>query len=565
MASKTRSTKRNAPMELDITSLTNTERLLLAQAVYELGADAWAEVAKLLTKHPLITRPKNTFTPDSCEELYTQLLQDASLERPENERAIHAPVHLKLAQRHYQARVFELRELIAAEELKFKTLVKEIDEIRAGLWDERIQPSKQRSTSQHATPAEVIETAPDNDRKPEPLIPSPAQEDAGPEVAVDVTMTSPSPMPVAQQDDTTNHETTPEATHPLVEEISPTLELRKSPSYETPSQVDEQSVVDDEGHGPDEEADDMRVKPTAEEHGSSSPSRAISVGNIVLVAQEDIPAPASPSRETGSPQPPHGGAQRREETQEATPVQTDANEDVEMAANAESPAKEEEEMPVVPEDVELQQVTQAVEVEGDEEESAPDEEIEQEVSPSAESDVFRRREGPDTHPLVGKRRASQAGDSLRDRKRAREDSELADEDEQSVTGRRRSTKQVPNVDPAALKRFQTVIGMLHSQITQHRNGAIFQNPIKTSEAPDYHEIVKRPMDLKTIKQKIKDGLIVNSSEFQRDIYLIFANAMMYNRPGSDIYRMAEQMMLDSETHINTFRQTEGFVRGVHRI
>lgn len=49
------------------------------------------------------------------------------------------------------------------------------------------------------------------------------------------------------------------------------------------------------------------------------------------------------------------------------------------------------------------------------------------------------------------------------------------------------------------------------------------------------------MDLKTIKARIKDGLISNSLEFQRDVYLMFANAMMYNRPGSDIYAMTEEV------------------------
>jgi len=57
---------------------------------------------------------------------------------------------------------------------------------------------------------------------------------------------------------------------------------------------------------------------------------------------------------------------------------------------------------------------------------------------------------------------------------------------------------------------------------------------------------------------------MNSLEFQRDIYLMFANAMMYNRPGSDVYSMTEDMMLESETYIQTFRQTEGFVRGSQR-
>lgn len=83
--------------------------------------------------------------------------------------------------------------------------------------------------------------------------------------------------------------------------------------------------------------------------------------------------------------------------------------------------------------------------------------------------------------------------------------------------------------------------MLHSTISQHRYGNIFHNPIKKSEAPDYSDLVKRPMDLKTIKTRVKDGQISNSLEFQRDVYLMFANAMMYNRPGSEIYAMAEEV------------------------
>ena len=107
--------------------------------------------------------------------------------------------------------------------------------------------------------------------------------------------------------------------------------------------------------------------------------------------------------------------------------------------------------------------------------------------------------------------------------------------------RRRLTRAPNHETTQAVKKFQSVIIMLHSQISQHRNGNIFHNPIKNSEAPDYHEIVKRPMDLKTIKTRIKDGAISNSAEFQRDVYLMFANSMMYNRPKSDIYNMAEEV------------------------
>ena len=152
-------------------------------------------------------------------------------------------------------------------------------------------------------------------------------------------------------------------------------------------------------------------------------------------------------------------------------------------------------------------------------------------------------------------------DSQRERKRPRDDSEPVEDDDASkgvfthtcllysllaapTTGTRRRMGRPPAVDnPVVSKRFQSMISMLHSQISQHRYGNIFHNPIRKAEAPDYHDIVKRPMDLKTIKSRIKDGLISNSLEFQRDVYLMLANAMMYNRPGSDVYHMAEEVSL----------------------
>jgi bromodomain-containing protein 8 len=162
-----------------------------------------------------------------------------------------------------------------------------------------------------------------------------------------------------------------------------------------------------------------------------------------------------------------------------------------------------------------------------------------------------------TRTREGKRRApADSADSPRDSKRFREDSEPAAEELAHGSKRRRGAGQ-PDVKTSA-KRFQTVILMLHDQIFRHKNGTIFHNPIKHSEAPDYQDIVKCPMDLKTIKMKVKEGKISNSLDFSRDVYLMFANAMMYNRPGSDVYEMAKSMMQDSEQAIQTYRQTENF-------
>ena len=43
--------------------LTNTERLLLAQAVYQEGASDWSKVSQIISNHPLIGRPKSYFNP----------------------------------------------------------------------------------------------------------------------------------------------------------------------------------------------------------------------------------------------------------------------------------------------------------------------------------------------------------------------------------------------------------------------------------------------------------------------------------------------------------------------
>lgn len=85
---------------------------------------------------------------------------------------------------------------------------------------------------------------------------------------------------------------------------------------------------------------------------------------------------------------------------------------------------------------------------------------------------------------------------------------------------------------------------------------MFQNPVKKSEAPDYYDIIKRPMDLKTIRNRIKDGTITTIDEFERDIRLMFANATVYNARGSQVWEMAKEMRAASEGHIAHYKSMQ---------
>ncbi len=59
----------------------------------------------------------------------------------------------------------------------------------------------------------------------------------------------------------------------------------------------------------------------------------------------------------------------------------------------------------------------------------------------------------------------------------------------------------------------------------------------------------RRMDLTTIKKQIEMGMIRTTERFQRDMMLMFTNALMYNNSDQDIYHMAMEMYKDVMVHI----------------
>ncbi len=49
------------------------------------------------------------------------------------------------------------------------------------------------------------------------------------------------------------------------------------------------------------------------------------------------------------------------------------------------------------------------------------------------------------------------------------------------------------------------------------------------------------MDLSTIKKNIENYTIKTTKEFQRDIMLMFINAIMYNSANHDVHKIAIEM------------------------
>ena len=58
------------------------------------------------------------------------------------------------------------------------------------------------------------------------------------------------------------------------------------------------------------------------------------------------------------------------------------------------------------------------------------------------------------------------------------------------------------------------------------------------------------MDLARVRKRIDQGIIRNSQSLQRDLLLIFQNAMMYNSSKTEIYRMAFEMEKDVNQQVS---------------
>merc|ERR1712157_157414 len=59
--------------------------------------------------------------------------------------------------------------------------------------------------------------------------------------------------------------------------------------------------------------------------------------------------------------------------------------------------------------------------------------------------------------------------------------------------------------------------------------------------PDYFEVVKNPMHLLLVKKKLENAVYTDMASFERDVKLVFENAILYNGEESDVGQLAKTM------------------------
>lgn len=88
------------------------------------------------------------------------------------------------------------------------------------------------------------------------------------------------------------------------------------------------------------------------------------------------------------------------------------------------------------------------------------------------------------------------------------------------------------------------------------NSTYFKEPVRQGEAVNYFEIIKRPMDLKTLSQNVRSGKVTTSAEFTRDLALIFANAIMYNGQEHHVGQDALNMWREAQSLLRVLEAAE---------
>ncbi|KAL3652611.1 hypothetical protein CASFOL_002292 [Castilleja foliolosa] len=92
--------------------------------------------------------------------------------------------------------------------------------------------------------------------------------------------------------------------------------------------------------------------------------------------------------------------------------------------------------------------------------------------------------------------------------------------------------------------FNKSCSSLLQRLMKHKNGWVFNNPVDVNSLGlvDYHDIIKHPMDLGTIKTCLSKNRYKSPTEFADDVRLVFRNAMTYNPKGHEVHVMAEELL-----------------------
>ncbi|KAI6652330.1 Bromodomain adjacent to zinc finger domain protein 1A-like [Oopsacas minuta] len=115
-----------------------------------------------------------------------------------------------------------------------------------------------------------------------------------------------------------------------------------------------------------------------------------------------------------------------------------------------------------------------------------------------------------------------------------------------ITGKRKRNEPALKKTRSKKQKIEIVATMvlceeILEKVQNHRLADPFLEPVSDRYVPDYSQIIKHPMCLQTIGDKISQNIYRSANEFDQDMELIFTNCATYNKPNSPISRAANNL------------------------
>lgn len=105
------------------------------------------------------------------------------------------------------------------------------------------------------------------------------------------------------------------------------------------------------------------------------------------------------------------------------------------------------------------------------------------------------------------------------------------------------------------KTFEEQCEDILKALNEHENAWPFRQPVPQKQAPDYYNVIKEPMWIERIKEKLKEGSYTEREQFKYDINLIFENAKVYNLKDSFFYKLAEILKTFCQPMLEKLKET----------
>ncbi|CAJ2633039.1 unnamed protein product [Trifolium pratense] len=107
-----------------------------------------------------------------------------------------------------------------------------------------------------------------------------------------------------------------------------------------------------------------------------------------------------------------------------------------------------------------------------------------------------------------------------------------------------------------LKHLTVLMRSLLKSMLDHADAWPFKEPVDARDVPDYYEIIKDPMDLKTMSKRVEsEQYYVTFEMFVEDVKRMFSNARTYNSPETIYYKCATRLEAHFQSKVTSFLQS----------